>query len=441
MGLVHVWEDERDKPNIQITHQDRRSPHVLHGYRNDDPKTKVVRVGIDIPRPQNYIEIRQGNKVYEQEAHSPVRNFYARLLCQIGGVSQLISAGFTIRKQDNTLDTGDYIPNDDYASSNVELAGNHGFYAYTASDTFGIVLGTGNTAWDLDNYIPEALIQQGVTAGKLVYSATPSPIISYTDGVWTVIGRRVFDNFNADANTITVKEVCQFIPLYGTGSTELFVYLDERTVLVTPKDIPYKSGAVFTYTRALTVPALGVLSSNGLALLVAQAFCVNNYDSADVFGSGYRTMKTIDGTIFSGLYQIKRPTSATGSIIYNGAAGLLTKGCVAGYGTTAVADTDYVLDDEFAHGSLENQLGYSAQDTPSAVYDAPSKTFTVTQSRTLTNNYAGNQSITEIGIVGGYAQSATVSGFLMSRTVLGSAVVLAQNESISIIYDFTMTHP
>ena len=107
--MIHVWKDERDKPNFEITGQDR-GRNILYGRRIDDPKIKVVEVGIAIPTPQNYIEIRQGNKVYEQEANSPTANYYRRLMCMLGGASQLLSTSFTIRKQDNTLDTNDVIP-------------------------------------------------------------------------------------------------------------------------------------------------------------------------------------------------------------------------------------------------------------------------------------------------------------------------------------------
>jgi len=441
MGLVHVWEDERDKPNIEITGKDR-GRNILYGRRIDDPKIKVVRVGIDIPRPQHYLQIRQGNKVYEQEANSPVLNYYRRLVCILGGASQLLSTSFTIRKQDNTLDTNDYTPliSTSNNAHDVETVSTYGYCSAINLDTYGIVVGSGNTGWVIDDYTPETLILQGTAAGKLVYSGTPTPIISYSGGVWTVLGRRLFDNFNADANTITVKEVCQLAPLYPV-STYSFSFVDERTVLVTPRDIPYKSGAIFTYTRTLTIPALDVLLPNGVAILLANACGLNNYDAGGVAGSGHRSCKDIAGTIVSTAQMILRHASATGSIIYDATLGDLTKGCVLGYGNKAVADGDYTLGSQFAHGVNENQLSYQAQDTPSGVYDSPSKTFTVTRSRTAINSYVGSQIVKEIGIIGYYKIYSLYYSLLMSRTVLGSPVTLAQNESISIIYDFNMTHP
>jgi hypothetical protein len=437
MGLVNVWKDERDKPNIEITGHDR-GRNILYGKRIDDPKIKIVKVGIAVPKPQNYIEIRQGNKVYEQEANSPVRNYYARLIGMVCGLSQLNSSSITIRKQDNTLDTSNYIPNPSYGSVNVETTVSTGYCADGNDDTHGIVVGSGNTAWDFDDYTVETLIQQGTASGKLVYSDTASPIISYVGGVWTIHSRRVFDNFNADANTITVKEVCQLLPFFGY-SAALFVYMDERTVLGTPKDIPYKSGAMFTYTRTLTVPALDVLLPNGVSILLGHCAMVNNYDAGDVYGSGHRSLKSIGGDVFS-VNLVKRDADLTGNAIYIATAGTLTQGCVIGYGNTAVADGDYTLGSQFAHGTGENQLSYQAQDTPVAVYDSPSKTLTATQSRTATNSYAENQVVREIGIIGGYCHVTIPTSFLMSRTVLGSPVTLAQNESISIIYDFSMVH-
>ena len=433
MGLVHVWEDERDKPNIQITHQDRRSPHVLHGYRNDDPKIKIVKVDVSIPRPQNYLQIRQGEKVYEQEANSPVRNFYVRCLCMLCGVTNLIDAGFNIRKQDGTLDSvnNSIAKISAAAEVNIHIVGDYGYCANVNSDSYGIAVGSGNTAWTLDNYMPETLIQQGTTTGKLVYSATPSPIISYSGGVWTVLGRRVFDNFNADGNTITVKEVVQFVPNFSS-STFKYIYIDERTVLGTPKDIPYKSGAIFTYTRTLPTDINSGMTSNAYAILLMHAFAVNNHESLTVYGEGYRSVRTIGGGTFYS-------TNLVGG--YMG-IGNQNHYCVAGYGNTAVTFNDYNLKSQFASGTGINKLVHQTQNTPSAVYDSPSKTFTVTRSRTLTNGYGSSQDVKEIGMTGEYsATNDPAATYLMSRVVLGSPVALAQNESIAIIYDFNMIHP
>jgi len=439
--MIHVWKDERDKPNFEITGQDR-GRNILYGHRIDDPKTKVVRVGIAVPTPnKQYLKIQCGKEVYEQEAHSPVLNYYRRVIEVLGGISPIISASFKLRKQDNTLDANDYIPMPTTSSSSIETNSLYGYTSAVNLDTNGIAVGTGNTAWTLDDYKPEILISQGTAAGKLVYSATPSPIISYTGGVWTVLGRRVFDNFNADANTITVKEVVQFAPYFRTSTPATFIYIDERTVLVTQKDIPYKSGAVFTYTRTLTPTS--DLTSNGNAILLAHAFYVNNYDAGSVYGAGHRCLKGDTGTVYSASSIYGRWVSYTGSTTYFTEDSNLN-GCCAGYGNTDVDPTDYTLGTKYTVGTGEHQLSHNDQNTPSAIYDAGTKTFTVTQSRTLTNSYAGNQVVREIGIVGDFRiiSSGTPQRVLVARTVLDSPyVTLAQNESIAIIYDFTMTHP
>jgi len=86
--MVHVWEDERDKPNFEITGQDR-GKNVLYGHRIDDPKTKIVRVGVKIPAPnKQYLKIQSGKEVYEQEAHSPVLNYYIRVISYLAGAIQ-----------------------------------------------------------------------------------------------------------------------------------------------------------------------------------------------------------------------------------------------------------------------------------------------------------------------------------------------------------------
>lgn len=440
MGL-HVWKDERDKPNIELLHGDRRNSNVLYGKRIDDPKIKVVKVGIAIPRPQNYMRVQQGKKVIEHEANSPVLNFYRRLIGQLGGVAGNIDTNFELRKQDNTLYTGNYIIQFGLAADtlNIETTVGYGYCTDADIDTYGIALGTGDTAWTEDDYAPEILIQQGTTAGKLVYSPTPTPITSYAGGVWTVLGRRVFDNFNADANTITVKEVVQFVPEWI--GTYQFSYIDERTVLNTPLAIPYKSGAVFTYTRTLTIPAITTLLPNGVNFLLQNAFGINLYQIGGTYGTGSKNVKTVTGSVLQSGSHSPNRYNQTGNYYCPATASVTNRGCCAGYGDTAVADTDYELESLYAHGNDENELAYKAQDTPIGVYDSPSKTFTVTQSKVVTNNWS-SQVIREIGLKHyRYANNIAQSGFLINRTVLGSPITLAPYESLAIIYELSMTHP
>lgn len=438
MGAIHVFKDERDKPNIEILGQDRRDSNILYGRRIDDPKIKVIIKGITIPPPgKQYLSIRQGDEVYEQEAHSPVRNFYIRCINRIGSISSSLDANFQIRKQDNTLYTGNYVPQYSFATTtDIATTVTAGFCADNASETYGIALGDDDTAWDIDRYTIGNQIAHGSGAGQLLYTLTPTPIVSYAGGVWTIFGRRVFDNFSG--GTITVKEAVQFVPEYT--STVQFIYLDEITILGTPKDILDKSGAVFTYTRTWAVPDITDLLPNGIAWLLTHIFGVSTYDAGSVYGSGHMCMKNTAGIVYASAYLLGR-YNQTGHYHYDGVTGNINRGCVAGYSNTAVADGDYELGSLYAHGNLENQLAYAAQDTPVAVYNAGTKTFTITQSKTLTNNYGSSQVVREIGLKGWiYNSNTTQTPFLLSRTVLGSPVTLATGESLAIIYQPSLTH-
>ena len=440
MGL-HVWKDERDKPNIELLHDDRRNKNVIYGRRIDDPKIKVVKVGIAIPRPQNYIRVQQGKKVVEHEANSPVLNFYRRCIGQLGSVAGNIDTNFELRKQDNTLYTGNYIIQFGFgaATVNIETTAGSGYCADVNTDTYGIALGTGETAWTEDDYTIKTLIQQWTASGKLVYAPTPTPIISYVDGVWTVLGRRVFDNFNADANTITVKEVVQFAPEWT--SAYQFSYIDERTVLNTPIAIPYKSGAVFTYTRTLTIPAITTLLPNGVNLLLQNAFGINLFQNDGTYGTGSKNIKTATGSVLQTGIHFPNRYAQPGNFFCPATAAVSGRGCCAGYSNTAVADGNYELGSLFTHGNNENELAYQAQDTPIAVYDSPSKTFTVTQSKVVTNNW-NSQVVREIGLKHyRYVTNVTQSDILINRTVLGSPITLGTYESLAIIYELNMTHP
>jgi hypothetical protein len=422
--MVHVWKDEKDKPNIELTGEDR-GRDILYGRRLDDLNHKVVRIGIKIPTSKHYLKIQSGKDVYEQEAHSPVMNYWKRYLGFVSGMNQDNNL-FCLMKQNGLLSAINLgAPKFSYRGYGDCLSTiNSGYVAAANLDTKSIVVGTGNTAWDINNFAPETLILQGTAAGKLVYGNVQIIPPSNVGGVWTGYTRRTFDNFNVDANIITIKEVCQLCPEWssGAGSTFQFNYLDERTVLNTPKDIPYRSGVLFTYTKVIDVSGVTNLVRNGIQFLIQNSACthplgiISTSNTACPLVSGDYALVATDGDYSAGL----------GNDNFGGQVGS---------GNTPVSSLDYKLQTQIL---TVNGLTHG---NTTKVASLVGNTFLVSQARTFTVG-VGAKTIREIGITLQIYNDSAISQYcLMSRSVLAVPVVLAVGESLTTIYDFTLTYP
>jgi len=146
----------------------------------------------------------------------------------------------------------------------------YGYYATANSENYGVVVGTGSTAFDLDDFRLDAVVTHGNTTGKLYYQAQIAPVTTYSgdpDFTENILHKRVYNN-NSGA-TITVNEVGLIYHHYvGSG----YYYLMSRDVLDTPAVV--LNGAQLTVTVSITtkdfattdpaIPALGTLGSGGI---------------------------------------------------------------------------------------------------------------------------------------------------------------------------------
>jgi len=145
----------------------------------------------------------------------------------------------------------------------------NGYYSTENAENYGIVVGTGSTAFDLDDYRLDAVITHGNTSGKLYYQAQAAPVTAYSgdpDFTQNILHKRVFNNNSG--STITVNEVGFIFLTYGTN----YKVLMSRDVLDTPAVV--LNGAQLTVTISITtkdfattdpaIPALGTLGSGGI---------------------------------------------------------------------------------------------------------------------------------------------------------------------------------
>jgi hypothetical protein len=145
----------------------------------------------------------------------------------------------------------------------------NGYYSTENAENFGVVVGTGTTAFDLDDFRLDAVITHGNTTGKLYYQAQVAPVTTYSgdpDFTQNILHKRVFNNNSG--GTITVNEVGLVFLTYGSAHKVMM----SRDVLDTPAVV--LNGAQLTVTISITtkdfattdpaIPALGTLGSGGI---------------------------------------------------------------------------------------------------------------------------------------------------------------------------------
>jgi hypothetical protein len=135
---------------------------------------------------------------------------------------------------------------------------NYGYYNNNADNVdFGIVLGSNNTAYNVDDYRMYAPILSGNTAGKLYAQAQAAPVQSFSgspDNTVNTLHSRVFNNNSG--GTITVNEVGIVYKTYNgsvSGITTHYL-LFSRDVLESP--VTVLNGAQLTVTVSITTLSL-----------------------------------------------------------------------------------------------------------------------------------------------------------------------------------------
>lgn len=201
-----------------------------------------------------------------QVGHSWVRNAYSVYNLQM--LDSLPTTYLFVRSTNGVFNTT-RVPTRN--ASNATFAG-CGYYATANSVDSGIVLGTGETAFDLDDFRLDAIIPHGNSSGQLYYQAQVAPVTTYSgdpDFTENILHKRVYNN-NSGA-TITVNEVGLILyDWYYSGTS--YYYLMSRDILDTPAVV--LNGAQLTVTISITtkdfaatdpgVPELGTLGSGGI---------------------------------------------------------------------------------------------------------------------------------------------------------------------------------
>ena len=185
-----------------------------------------------------------------QRGHSWTRNFYNFLLCilsgAVGGGSNNFGAGYVSAK--TTAGTVRYATPQTFAPNIANSALGFWLNGYIDNATFGILVGTGDTAFSPEHHILATLIPSGNTSGKLLYNAHAAAVCTYdnTAGAekFTAAYKRFFNN-NSGA-TITIKEtgiVGNAYAFYNGAEN----FLLERSVLSPTIDVVNGAQLAVTY--------------------------------------------------------------------------------------------------------------------------------------------------------------------------------------------------
>jgi len=190
------------------------------------------------PPPEIFINFqvhKDGKLIFDdkQRGHSWTRNFY-NYKCLVGTNAALTNTGFGAGHMSSKNTSGSY----DAGLSAIAGAITTGGIGVTR----GIVVGTSDTAFNIDQYVLGALINHGTGAGQLTYQASAFDSKAYALKVWTATSKRIMNNNSC--GDITVKEI-------GLYSDSGGFFLIERSVLSPTVTVP--DGAQLTVTYEISM--------------------------------------------------------------------------------------------------------------------------------------------------------------------------------------------
>ena len=153
---------------------------------------------------------RRGGIVHhhEEPGHSWTRNAWNMQLAAMAGICGDASATFGAGYM-STKNTAAAISSAKTSSITVSssVPTTSGWANNAATAEFGIVVGTGATAFNIDNYVLVSPVTHGTGTGQMSYSAQLAPVQGYTaeTKTWSITHKR--NIINESAGAIVVAEI------------------------------------------------------------------------------------------------------------------------------------------------------------------------------------------------------------------------------------------
>ena len=291
----------------------------------------------------------------------------------------------------------------------------------------GLVVGSGNTAFNINDYALDAIIGSGTAAGTLWYPANSTGWTAAYDSVsntWTATIERSF--LNDSGGNVTAKEAgLQWHGLLYRSGTTRETYLLARDVLETEEVIAHSETLIINYDIVYGFGALGDdgWTRNALNwLLATTADSLSTGDNA--FEDGVLSAKTTAGTIHR-----------AASVAYMCWRGIFT--LIVGSGTTAFDPDQHNLATTIANGTSAGQLAHG---TVSTSINYAAKIWEATISRVFTNNSGGDVTVQEYGMIreGGRMFTQTNSNYLFLRHVPAAAETVSNTDTYTLNIKISM---
>jgi len=443
MGLsigkdIIVNNDGRENLNIEWSKFDRQS-NVLHGHRIDNPKIKVVKIGLQTPEvPTGLITLKQDSKKpVEFEMKSFTRNYYNRLTSQMMGLNGIAlgttgGAGYlNVRTTSGSWDTEIlhyYSPR--ISAGYAETQSSYEWSTALGTTISGILIGSSSSVFSFEDYALTGYTH-GFASGNIYHSANNPFFVSYNAGtrVWTSSHSRFF----ANCSGATISNINE-LGIVKINSSPSYYTLEERSVLEAPITLLNRVILRVTYLRNYTFPNTVDWTRNAYNAWLSNSCLLGN--PGPTFGAGLRSGKVTSGSVIAvaSAHFVLMKDNASG---YVEGANLSNCGILVGIGNDVESLEDYALATKKAHSA---SFTYGANTRLSTNYTSGSKTYLTQLSRQVNNVSAGSTVITEIGlVVYGYIDNNQY--FLLARKVLASPVTLENSESLQVIYEISSVYP
>lgn len=212
-------------------------------------------IKLDVPTmPVSFVELLvespDGELVHRhyEKAHSWTRNMY-----------NIIASQFLPSLAQGTFGAGSLTIKDISGTSRENSNTSYGTRLYspdgvtgnTGGTSFGVVLGTSNSAEDFEGYALGSLIAHGTGSGQLTYTESVCGYATYDSGTWTQTFSRVANNNSG--GSITVNEIGIYaLSMIANASRTVLI---DRTLLSPGVAVPDAYKLTATYTTQLTFPS------------------------------------------------------------------------------------------------------------------------------------------------------------------------------------------
>jgi hypothetical protein len=199
---------------------------------------------LGVPTPPSFniglrLETAEGGVLYEavEEGHSWTRNGWnINFGMMTDAMNPVVETSFGVGHMSAKEPDGSVYARDDRAVSRENPYYGYGYWGVAGASGVGIVVGSGNTAFSVEDYMLDTAIEHsagGTTDGTLEYRGQSAASMEYDSGtkIWTSTISREFKNNNTESPVVRETGLMWNGAVFATG---VHPFLTARDVLATP---------------------------------------------------------------------------------------------------------------------------------------------------------------------------------------------------------------